>query len=83
MLCVLRNAPPRDHGDDTQPEFPGYRWAYDLGAAAGATFDVSAGYVLNRARLELSFGQRQNDVDQMFRSVTTLDGIALLSSSRK
>ncbi len=63
--------------EDPRPEFPGYRWAYDLDSAAGATFDVSVGYVLERARLELSFGQRQNDVDQMFRSVTTLDGIAL------
>ena len=63
--------------DDPRPEFPGYRWAYDLDTAAGAVVELSAGYVLKHARLELSFGQRRNDVDQMFSSVTTLDGVAL------
>ena len=63
--------------EDPRPEFPGYRWAYDLDAAAGATIELSAGYVLERARLEVSFGQRRNAVDQMFRSVTTVDGTAL------
>lgn len=63
--------------EDPRPEFPGYRWAYGLDSAAGATIELSAGYVLKRARLELSFGQRKSDVDQMFRSVTTLDGTAL------
>lgn len=62
---------------DPRPEFPGYRWAYDLDSAGGAMFELSAGYVLRRARLELSFGQRRNDVDQMFSSVTTFDGVAL------
>ena len=47
------------------------------GSAAGAMFELSAGYVLERARLELSFGQRKNGVDQMFRGVTTLDGADL------
>lgn len=63
--------------EDPRPEFPGYRWAYDLDAAAGAMIELSAGYALDRARLELSFGQRRNAVDQMFRSVTTVDGTAL------
>ena len=63
--------------EDVRPEFPGYRWAYDLDSAADATFELSAGYLLERARIELSFGQRKNNVDQMFRSVTTFDGIAL------
>ena len=63
--------------EDPRPEFPGYRWAYDLDTAAGATIELAAGYVLERARFELSFGQRRNDVDQMFRSVTTFDGTAL------
>ena len=73
-LCYPTNA---CFDEDPRPEFSGYRWAYDLDAAADATFDISAGYVLGRARVELSFGQRGNDVDQMFRSVTTLDGIDL------
>ena len=63
--------------EDPRPEFPGYRWAYDLDATTGAMIELSAGYALDRARLELSFGQRRNDVDQMFRSVTTFDGTAL------
>lgn len=63
--------------EDPRPEFPGYRWAYDLATAAGPMFELSAGYALGRARLELSFGQRRNDVDQMFSSVTTFDGVAL------
>jgi len=63
--------------EDPRPEFPGYRWAYDLDSAAAATFELSAGYVLKRARLELSLGQRKNDVGQMFRSVATFDGRAL------
>ena len=62
---------------DPRPEFPGYRWAYDLSSAAGAMFELSTGYMLGRARLELAFGQRMNNVDQMFSSVTTFDGMAL------
>jgi opacity protein-like surface antigen len=63
--------------EDPRPEFPGYRWAYDLDSAAGAMFELSAGYALGRARFDVSFGQRRNDVDQMFSSVTTFDGVAL------
>ena len=63
--------------EDPRPEFPGYRWAYDLDTAAGPLFELSAGYAINRARIELSFGQRRNDIDQMFSSVTTFDGVAL------
>ena len=59
---------------DPRPEFPGYRWARDLNPSAGATFELAAGYVGKRTRFELSFGQRKNDVDQMLRSFTTLDG---------
>ena len=63
--------------EDPRPEVSGYRWGYDLDAAAGAMFELSTGFILNRARLEVSFGQRKNDLDQMFRSVTTLEGIAM------
>lgn len=62
---------------DPRPEFPGYRWAYDLDSGAGALFELSAGYAIRRARLELSFGQRRNGIDQVFSSVTTYDGVAL------
>ena len=63
--------------EDPRPEVSGYRWGYDLDAGAGAMFELSTGFILNRARLELSFAQRRNDIDQMFRSVTTLEGIAM------
>ena len=63
--------------EDPRPEVSGYRWGYDLDAAAGAMFELSTGFILSRARLEVSFGQRKNDLDQMFRSVTTLEGIAM------
>ena len=59
---------------DPRPEFPGYRWARDVDPSAGATFELAAGHVGRRTRVELSFGQRKNDVDQMLRSFTSLDG---------
>ena len=59
---------------DPVPQISGYRWRYDIDADAGAAFEVSAGRTFNRARLELSFAQRKNDLDQMFRSITYYDG---------
>ena len=59
---------------DPVPEISGYRWRYDIAAAAGAMFELSAGRIFNRTRLELSFAQRKNDLDQMFRSITDYDG---------
>ena len=73
-LCYPTNA---CFDEDPRPEFPGYRWAYDLDSAAGPAFELAAGYALGRTRLEMSFGQRRNDVDQMFSSVTTFDGMVL------
>ena len=60
-----------------RPEVSGYRWVYDLDAATGAMFELSTGFILSRARLEVSFAQRKNDLDQIFRSVTTLEGMAM------
>ena len=60
-----------------RPSLPGYRWVYDLESAAGPLFELSTGFILNRARLEVSFVQRTNDVAQMFRHASTLDGAAL------
>ena len=59
---------------DPRPEFRGYRWTRDLAPSVGATFELAAGHVGKRTRFELSFGQRKNDVDQILRSFTTLDG---------
>ena len=59
---------------DPVPAIPGYRWRYDIDAAPGAAFEVSAGRIFNRARLELSLAQRKNNTDQMFRGITYHDG---------
>ena len=59
---------------DPVPEIPGYRWRYDIDATAGAEFELSAGRIFDRTRLELSLGQRKNNTDQMFRSITDYDG---------
>ncbi len=62
---------------DPRPEISGYRWHYDIAAATGSVFEFSTGLIANRARVELSFGQRWNDLDQMFVSVTDYDGVAM------
>ena len=54
---------------------PGYRWRYDLDMDAGSAFEVTAGRVFNRLRLELAAAQRENDVNQTFRGITTLSGM--------
>lgn len=60
-----------------RPTVSGYRWMNNLESDAGALFELSTGYVLRRARIELSFAQRRNDIDQIFQSVTTLEGISM------
>ena len=62
---------------DPGPTISGYRWRYDIGAAAGTAFEISVGRVFDHIRLELSLAQRKNDLDQMFRSITEYDGIPL------
>ena len=52
----------------------GYRWMYDLDMDAGSAFEVSVGRMFNRWRLELSAAQRNNAIEQKFKSVTFLDG---------
>ena len=48
---------------DPVPEISGYRWRYDIDAAAGAVFEISTGLILDRTRLELSLAQRKNSLD--------------------
>ena len=57
-----------------RPEQSGYRWAYDLQTAVGAPFELSTGYQFDRLRLELTFGQRMNGIEQVFRSVSDYAG---------
>ena len=52
----------------------GYRWMYDLDMDAGSAFEVSVGRMFNRWRLELSAAQRNNAIEQKFKSITFLDG---------
>ena len=59
------------------PEISGYRWRYDLDAASGAVFEISAGLIFDRIRLELSLAQRKNGLNQMFRSITDYDGMPM------
>ncbi len=56
----------------------GYRWYYDLPADGGAAFEISAGRMFDRARLELSLTERRNDVEQKFTGITYLDGSAIV-----
>ena len=59
------------------PEISGYRWHYDIDTAAGAAFEISAGRIFDRIRLELSLTQRKNSLNQMFRSITDYDGMPM------
>lgn len=55
-------------------DIPGYRWAYNIDMDAGSAFEISAGRMFNRWRLELSAAQRNNAIEQKFRRITFLDG---------
>ena len=50
--------------DDCAPQ--GYRWYYDLNADDGAVFEISIGRAFDALRLELSFTQRKNGLEQKF-----------------
>ena len=55
-------------------DIPGYRWAYNIDSDAGSAFEISVGRMFNRWRLELSAAQRNNAIEQKFKSITFLDG---------
>ena len=54
-------------------DIQGYRWMYDLDMDAGSAFEISVGRMFNRWRLELSAAQRNNAIEQKFKSITFLD----------
>ena len=62
---------------DPIPEISGYRWRYNIDATAGAVFEIAAGRIFDRTRLELSLAQRKNGLDQVFRSITDYDGMPM------
>ena len=70
-LCYPRYA---CFDEKPRPEQSGYRWAYDLQTAVGAPFELSTGFNFKRLRLELSFAQRTNGIEQVFRSVSDYAG---------
>ncbi len=62
---------------DPIPQISGYRWRYNIEAAAGNVFEISAGRIFDRKRLELSLAQKKNGLNQVFRSVTDYDGMPM------
>ncbi len=73
-ICYPTNA---CFDQDPRPEISGYRWRYDVAAAAGPGAELSTGFIVRRARLELSFGHRRQGLDQMFLDVSDYNGVNL------
>ena len=65
---------PMDDCTHVDGALQGYRWAYDLAADDGAAFEISFGRAFDALRLELSFTQRRNSLDQEFTGISYLDG---------
>ena len=63
-------------------EIPGYRWRYDPSVDRGIGFEAAVGRVFDRTRIEVSFAQRRNNVDQgPPLEITYLDGTSAGTSS--
>ncbi len=63
-------------------DIPGYRWRYDPSTDRGIGFEAAVGRVFDRTRLEVSFAQRRNNVDQgPPLEITYLDGTSAGASS--
>ena len=62
---------------DPIPRISGYRWRYNNEAASGHAFRISIGRIFDRKRVELALARRKNDIEQVFRSVTNLEGVAM------
>ena len=74
----VQNSSSPEQCGQLNPAISGYRWRYDIDAGAGAVFEISAGLIVDRARMELSFAQRKNGLDQMFGSITDYDGTSMV-----
>ena len=59
---------------DPIPSVAGYRWNYDIDLDGGAAFELSAGRMFGRARLELTLAQQTNDASQNFTGISFHDG---------
>ena len=68
--------------DMLRPDVPGYRWRYDPSADRGIGFDAAIGRIFDRTRIEVSFAQRRNKIDQgPPLEITYLDGRSAGTSS--
>lgn len=59
----------------------GYRWFYDLEADTGSNFEIAVGRSFGEYRVEIAASNRESDLNQVFDSITHLDGSALLSAT--
>ena len=62
---------------DPRAEVSGYRWNYDVAAGSGSALEFSAGFIVNRARVELAYGDTGYGLDQMFLGASYYDGTDL------
>ena len=59
----------------------GYRWFYDLDADAGTNFGAEVGGSFGKYRIGLAASNRSSDVNQVFDSISHLDGTPLLAAT--
>lgn len=59
----------------------GYRWFYDLDADAGTNFEAAVGRSLGNYRIEIAASNRKSDLNQVFDSISHLDGTPLQSAA--
>ena len=60
------------------PRLPGYAWQYDNSLDRDGAFELSLGRAFGDARLELTFAEQSNDIEQQFKSIAYLDGTPVL-----
>ncbi|MYD81454.1 MAG: outer membrane beta-barrel protein [Gammaproteobacteria bacterium] len=59
----------------------GYRWFYDLDADVGSNLEAAVGRSFGKYRLEIAASNRKSDLNQLFDSISHLDGSTLESAS--
>ena len=63
---------------DPMPSVSGYRWRYDIDLDSGAAFEIHAGRIFGRGRLELAISQHRNQATQVFKGIGYYDGSPIL-----
>ena len=58
----------------------GYRWFYDLQADTGSNFEAAVGRSFGKHRVEIAVSNRRSDLNQVFDSISHLDGTPLQSA---